>query len=765
MRRPTQTCPSDLRLLFHISELRAPQDGIDIIVVPDVWEPHVSEKRTKQYSWLKPLSAATDHDTRVFIFEYDIGPDEDGAVWRQLLAHGPGLLDAIRQARPCNLHRRPLFFICHGLGSVVLKQAMCLAHQDHPSTCHALAGIVFLGAPHLTSTDDTRWENWRSLLRLYRKELPKTALRPQDVEILAQLCQQFSNLDLQIPILSVYETLTTKLREPGPSRKTGKILVDKSHAAVQAEKEELFGVSASHTELHAVTPGSDLFNRLVVFFQSVPQNALAAVNAAYERLETGLDFSNSTFRSATGLVDFEQDREATADTSESKERVLLNSRGMDAAGFDVIPRARRLLLPCYSLGQPRNTTFYGRKQILDQVHDALAFPGETDPTVNGAEISAPSLPRVFIICSMGGMGKTEIAIEYMHSHKADFDAIFWVNSASEAKLNAGFRDVAVKPGLKNETDPRDDPIATRNIVKAWMSNPVRVWDLGSPGQVPDVRWLLVFDNVDDPDLLADFWPTDGAGSILITSRNPLVTLDISSELPAIDLPPMPIKEASLCLQKLSSREDERGGLETCAKIASQLGGLPLAIVQMYILQPSGHGLRDGMDFAVLSERVLESFAGEKDEARWTRLLADCYRYQGITGTYMSDPAAVTNCKRWLGVLIDRIEKYGDPVDVKTIPIAYNEIGMALMRVPNLAEAKRSWVMSCETLEQVTDPGELVFPFPWVHRALVAAYYSEDPESADSLITPILKRREEKLGVDDTPTIDPAQSVTFRQGYS
>ncbi|KAK4146102.1 uncharacterized protein C8A04DRAFT_26270 [Dichotomopilus funicola] len=35
----------------------------------------------------------------------------------------------------------------------------------------------------------------------------------------------------------------------------------------------------------------------------------------------------------------------------------------------------------------------------------------------------------------------------------------------------------------------------------------------------------------------------------------------------------------------------------------------------YILQPSGYGLQDGMDFTVLSERVLESFAGEKDETR------------------------------------------------------------------------------------------------------------------------------------------------------
>ena len=151
--------------------------------------------------------------------------------------------------------------------------------------------------------------------------------------------------------------------------------------------------------------------------------------------------------------------------------------------------------------------------------------------------------------------------------------------------------------------------------------------------------------------------------------------------------------------------------------------------------------------------MLESFAGARDEERWTKLLADSYRYQGITGIYKDNPTAVNNCKKWLDILIDRIEKYGDPSDVKTMPIAYNEIGMALMRIHDLAEAKQSWVMSCEILEKVADTRELVFPFPWVHRALVAAYYSEDPDSAESLIAPILKRREEKLGVDDTTTIE------------
>lgn len=67
------------------------------------------------------------------------------------------------------------------------------------------------------------------------------------------------------------------------------------------------------------------------------------------------------------------------------------------------------------------------------------------------------------------------------------------------------------------------------------------------------------------------------------------------------------------------------------------------------------------------------------------------------------------------------------------------------------EALKSWVMSCDTLAQVTKPGDLPFPFPWVHRAFMSAY-SGDPDSAVELLAPVLREREGNLGVDDTSTI-------------
>lgn len=173
----------------------------------------------------------------------------------------------------------------------------------------------------------------------------------------------------------------------------------------------------------------------------------------------------------------------------------------------------------------------------------------------------------------------------------------------------------------------------------------------------------------------------------------------------------------------------------------------------YILQSRGYNLREGAEYAALSQQVLEASNDGVGDELVSRLLADSYRFQGITATYMGSDLAVPSCRRWIELLVDRIQKYQDPADIKTMPIAYNELGMALMRTPDRDGALKSWEMSCDSLGQTTKPGELPFPFPWVHRGLVATYFSDDPDAALDLILPILKEREKKLGVDDTSTIE------------
>ncbi|KAI1129073.1 hypothetical protein F5Y10DRAFT_277026 [Nemania abortiva] len=178
----------------------------------------------------------------------------------------------------------------------------------------------------------------------------------------------------------------------------------------------------------------------------------------------------------------------------------------------------------------------------------------------------------------------------------------------------------------------------------------------------------------------------------------------------------------------------------------------------HILQPRGYGLQDGAAFAALSIELLRA-AKIEDENLHSKLLADAYRFQGITAFYMDSDLAVPSCREWISLLVKRIQKYQSQVDIKMLPIAYNEVGMALMRVPVQSAAEKSWIMSCEALIQAAKPGDLIFPFPWVHRALVAAY-SGDPDSGYSLLLQLLQDREEKLGKDDTETIETGYILSF-----
>jgi hypothetical protein len=59
-------------------------------------------------------------------------------------------------------------------------------------------------------------------------------------------------------------------------------------------------------------------------------------------------------------------------------------------------------------------------------------------------------------------------------------------------------------------------------VKRWLSKPVIAANQGTlKANEEGIFLLIVFDNVNDPDMLYDFWLSTGIGSVIVTSRNPL----------------------------------------------------------------------------------------------------------------------------------------------------------------------------------------------------------------------------------------------------
>ncbi len=112
-------------------------------------------------------------------------------------------------------------------------------------------------------------------------------------------------------------------------------------------------------------------------------------------------------------------------------------------------------LPCRLYPWPRNPRFFGRKRELSEINIALN-PESIEKT-----------HKSFAIHGMGGVGKTQIALEYAYQAQIYFEAIFWLSAQSHLNLATGFSNIASTLGLK----PKDSSAGYQddlNLVHRWM---------------------------------------------------------------------------------------------------------------------------------------------------------------------------------------------------------------------------------------------------------------------------------------------------------
>jgi hypothetical protein len=203
------------------------------------------------------------------------------------------------------------------------------------------------------------------------------------------------------------------------------------------------------------------------------------------------------------------------------------------------------------------------------------------PSKNTVTASGTALQQ-FALCGFGGIGKTEIAREFSRRHKASFDAVFWVTADEIAKLDHHYQQISLVLGLEESPECKNQ-VVSRETVKGWLSNPRKYLsgadDFVQPGQArSEATWLLIFDNADDPMILADYWP-QGSGSILVTSRDPLAKSMFTRRPSGLDLGPLTQQDSLSLFKNLTSIFNEPED-DTAQRISDALGGVPLAISQM-----------------------------------------------------------------------------------------------------------------------------------------------------------------------------------------
>jgi tetratricopeptide (TPR) repeat protein len=191
---------------------------------------------------------------------------------------------------------------------------------------------------------------------------------------------------------------------------------------------------------------------------------------------------------------------------------------------------------------PRNPNFTGRKELLTRLHERMQH-GTT-----------AVLPEA--LHGMGGVGKSQLAVEYVYLHQNEYDLVWWIPAERPAQVGAALVELAQRMKLPVGTEANTSVPAVREALR-----------LGRPY----ANWLLIFDNADSPESVRSYFPTGGPGSIMVTSRNPQwanVARPLEVDVFA--------REESIALLQRRGPELDR---DDANRLAEALGDLPLALEQ------------------------------------------------------------------------------------------------------------------------------------------------------------------------------------------
>lgn len=208
-------------------------------------------------------------------------------------------------------------------------------------------------------------------------------------------------------------------------------------------------------------------------------------------------------------------------------------------------------------------------------------------------------PVVQVITGMQGVGKTQLAAAYARAKlKGDWRLVAWVNAGTSGSLLAGLAAVADAAGLSDGGSGRDAAEAGRAVRQL----------LEGDGE----RCLLVFDDVEDQDLVRPFVPVGGAAEVLVTTvRQPVVNLGTDIRVDAFSA-----EEA------LAFLNDRTGLAEAGARsVAAEVGYLPLAIAQAGAVIAGRHLGYEGYRHQ-LNALAVEEYLSPEDERSYPRGVAE-----------------------------------------------------------------------------------------------------------------------------------------------
>ncbi|KAF9765337.1 hypothetical protein IL306_002425 [Fusarium sp. DS 682] len=533
---------------------RVQQPELDIVSIPALPTLAPQYKPREHNQWLRQVLSHQIPRARIMAFDYGFATEgSDGtegmSLWKMLLEDAIALVMDLTKRRE-GVEQRPIVFVCHGLGAFILKKALLIAKEQHQFR-HILentGGIVFLGCLHNENHPGIKDLCIKcAAVELGTTKKAEHLRKSDDWHTIKEAMERFRTLDAPVQVRGFFELRPTMYH-------VGRLTIARKSECVSSlgwDNEQVLGVDVNHEQIITYPHRSDrkffevLMNSLEGLVHAVcPTSARPAFTSSEEPSNLSEPWqafqNNATNTSGPSIL---------SDIHIDESLLGLGTKGQAAA---------KPVIPCFvTTPYEENPRFIGRDDILDEIHKALTTTNDTIKT-----------PKTFALAGLGGMGKTQIAIEYAFRYRDTYQVVLWAHADGKAKLAESYCTFAQELGLANNGTL--SPESAKQVVKECLT-------------ALDVNWLLIFDNADGDDkeeLLKEYLPGGHRGSVLVTTRDFRLIAQMGGiELTVLDT------ESAVNLLTIMSRFDgsklddkeRKEELDAALGIVKRVDCLPLAI--------------------------------------------------------------------------------------------------------------------------------------------------------------------------------------------
>jgi len=249
--------------------------------------------------------------------------------------------------------------------------------------------------------------------------------------------------------------------------------------------------------------------------------------------------------------------DALLDVVQSIRKVIEELRASTAQLPDLKDKlkTKRSSLPIWNIPHRRNPFFTGREDLLKFIYDELT-------TSKSAALTQPQA-----ISGLGGIGKTQVAVEYAYRYRDNYDAVLWIKADSYDTFISDLKAIADLLGLPEKYE--QDQKLVISAVKRWLH--------------AHTGWLMVIDNLENLEMISDFIPQAEKGHSLLTTR----VQALGALAQQIEIDKMEPEEGALFLLRRAKiivpdallDAVSHIHLDKAQEISQALGGLPLALDQ------------------------------------------------------------------------------------------------------------------------------------------------------------------------------------------